>query len=137
MDVAKYNLTETSDPNATAESGQNPINGSWTYAGLSDAVAGGSTVSCTFAGRNTCEWQTECYDTKQYYLEYEASFNGYATTGGDSGGAYVDSDSKLVAIHSGKADYDSDSAYEKTFGGVGRKALNRINVVLYNPDLIQ
>lgn len=136
VDAAKYELYEANDPNNTADSAQASITGSWTYNGLTDATTPG-TVSCTLAARGVCGGDSaECYTTETPgVLEYTAYYKNEHGSGGDSGGPYVDSDGKLVSLHSGDVDKDGDGDYE-SYGGVGRKVLNQVNMILYDPSLI-
>lgn len=138
MDATKYRVKSGIDvnPRETVESSQPNVTGTWDYAGLTDKVeTNDGTVSCKFAGRETCCTGTECNSTsKNDAVTYEADMKNVVTEHGDSGGPFVDPDGKLVCTLTGCQEYFGDY-WDR--GPVGTEFLDSINAVLYDPSKLQ
>lgn len=136
MDGCKYKVINntSADPRATVESSQPSITGTWDFAGLSDKVeSSGGTVSCSYAGAQTCYAETACDSTsKNDAVTYEADMQNVVTENGDSGGPFVDTNGKLVCTLTGCQSNWSNSDYWDR-GPVGTELLNSINAQLYKP----
>lgn len=100
------------DPGGTVQSIPD-ISGAWFFSGLTDAVgttddggsvSDGGTVSVKMYGNGTGGVvENECNNTKRYgnHVDHQADMANRNATGGDSGGPWVDSNGKFLAMHSG------------------------------------
>lgn len=131
MDVAKYKRrsnTVTADLRGNADSHLGDVAGTWTFSGLSDAVANGSTVDAEFAGLITCYLATTCFDTERTAtVDYQAFFNEELCPH-DSGGPYLDNSDFLIG-------FASATGAGETVGPTAEEALDRLNVQLFDPRL--
>ncbi|WP_049969994.1 serine protease family protein [Haladaptatus cibarius] len=129
MDAAKYRATDAVDVRDTLEPNLKEITGTWDFSGLTDAVAWGATVGGYYGGRKTCYAYSSCYDTERNArVDYQAEFSDHPTTGGDSGGPWVDYDGKLICMHQG---YFTNWDGEHCRGMVGTELLDAIGMTLY------
>lgn len=129
MDTAKYDYEGDLDANALGMYHDEvpDITGTWTFDGLSEATTGG-TVQSNVAGRTTCYWTPDCFDTKRNSLyEYTMVLDEEAS-GGDSGSPVVDNDGYLIGMVASTAGGD-------TFGPTGQELLDAVNAGLSPPSL--
>lgn len=135
MDATRYRIDSDVDGNVgeTAEDSQETISGAWTFSGLSDATSGRETVSCSYAGAQTCYCPTKCDSTsKNDAVTYEADMIEVVTEFGDSGGPFVDGNGKLVCTLTGCQ--EANGVYWDR-GPVGQEMLDSVNSQLYDPRI--
>jgi hypothetical protein len=114
------------------------ITGAWRFTGLADkvgntddgdTVADGGTVNVQLYGRTSGRVDDYCNNTKRTgKIDYQADMKRHRTTGGDSGGPWVDNNGKLLACHYG---YAADFDNEWSIGSIGRPSLNTVGAKLY------
>lgn len=132
MDTTKYKVRSGIDTNikGTRENSQPEMTGSWTFGGLTDATSGG-TVSCGYAGKETCYTATECDNTsRNERVTYEADMKNVVTEPGDSGGPFVDANGDLVCTLFG---YQVSSGTYWDRGPVGANMLGSVDAQLAYP----
>jgi hypothetical protein len=139
QDVVSYTLYE---PNfatvGDVEQIQN-ITGAWTFSGLADkvgqsddgdSIGDGDTVSVDFYGQKSGQLSDECNNTQRNAkVDYQARMKGGKTKDGDSGGPWVDSNGKLLAVHSG---LESSYFNSWSYGNVGQPTFDTLGVSLSN-----
>ncbi|HET7323508.1 MAG TPA: hypothetical protein VFJ06_04180 [Halococcus sp.] len=134
QDITKYRVRSgiNAAPRRTQRGDVPNVTGTWGFFGLADRVnPRGASLKSYVSAANHCRFVDHCYEVTKYgsWVYYQANFDDSPAGGGDSGGAYVDGNGKLVAIHQATFDPWHDPPFD--VGGVGRPTLNAVGAKLY------
>lgn len=140
VDTTSYSVSSgvETDPLGTVDSRIPNISGVWRSAGLvdkvgntddGDSISDGETVDVKMFGALSGYVEDICNNTKRSFgqVSYQADMRDHKTTDGDSGGPWVDSNGKLLALHHGYASYNGN---KWSVGVVGKPALDAVQVSL-------
>jgi len=106
--------------------GVNDLTGTWDFYGIADVVNNNDSIPCTLSGASSCTENNTAVGTRRggAQVYHEVHMDEQVGKGGDSGGPWVDSDGKLVAVHVG---YINDM----DVGPAGKQALDSVDAELY------
>lgn len=137
VDAVSYTMDNPEFGDVGKVKGIQNITGAWTFSGLADTVgqtddgdtvSDGGTVAVDIYGQTSGELSDVCNNTKRTgTLDYQADMKDFKTQDGDSGGPWVDDDGKLLALHSGWAEYDNN---KWSIGAVGQPVFDSLGVSL-------
>lgn len=111
------------------------VTGTWDHWGIGDEIIDNGSIEATLVGNggDDAMKENEAIDVVNggSRLTHQVYFDERNAAGGDSGGAWVDDDGKLLAVHSGWV-RDWPWSDRQDVGASGKQALDAVDAQLYS-----